>query len=369
MEKRFDLRRRADLEELASFLPSFDARTLDVPAPIFVQALVDVSTFLGEPDWLVYQFGTVGPFHDGTTQHPLELARIVQLGLDLRELSQHENFDALLGGFRNPPQFIDTIFEAQAAAFFSRLTSTKRLHFSPEYEVRGQVKRPEFDVVNDCGMLSVECKRPHLHVQRAAQTFHRLADAVHGGLKAVAWPRDARVEIEITGALREEPTSFARRVAESALTAWRSGQTEFAERSARIFVAPRSSDFRISEPRFGHDIMVLDTDEATGLFNPRMTMLRIANDGLERSFTRSAGARIAEALRQLPDHHPGLIVLGDIPRLIADSAISRRIQDRAYDHVAAFVIGEGSQFHFSYRPENSDLIQRLVGGGQRPLFT
>lgn len=369
MEKRFDLRRQTDAEELAGFLQAFDSRPLDVPASVFVQALADVSTFLEEPDWLVYQFGTVGPFHDGTTQHPLELTRIVQLGLDLRALSQHENFAALLAGFQNPPQFIDTMFEAQTAAFFGRLISTKRLHFAPEYEVRGRLRRPEFDVINDLGVFSVECKRPHLHVQRTAQSFYRLTEAVHDALKAASWPHDARVEIEITGALQEQPNSFAQRVTESGLAAWHRGETEFAEHSARIFVVPRESDFRIADPSFGHDVMVLDTSEATGLFNPRMTILRIANDGLEYSFARSAGVRIAEALRQLPDHHAGLIVLGDIPRRIADSAISRRIQDHAYDHVVAFVVAEGSDFHFSYRTENHDVLRKLVGRGHRPLFT
>jgi hypothetical protein len=369
MEKKFDLRRQSDREELAGFLPSFDSRTIDVPSPVFVDALRDVSAFLGGPDWLTYQWGIVGPFHDQTSQHPLELARIVQLGLDLSEVSGYEDFEAILAGFRNPPQILDTMFEVRTAAFFSRLISTKRLRFAPEYKVRGQQKRPEFDVINDLGVFSVECKRPHLHVQRAAETFHRLADAVHEALKAVGWPRDARLEIEITNPLREQPASFARRVAESGLTAWHGGETQFAEKSAKVFVAPRDSQFCISDPRCGHDVMLLDTDEATGLFNPKMTMLRIANDGLYHRFARSVGARIAEALRQLPVQHGGIIVLGEVPRRVADSAIARRIQDPAYNQVVAFVVAEEGDFHFSFRTENQDLIQKIVSAGQRPPFT
>jgi len=75
MEKAFDLRRQADREELATFLPSFDRRTIDVPLPLFVNALRDVSDFLGGPDWLVYQWGVVGPVRHGKTQSPLELQR------------------------------------------------------------------------------------------------------------------------------------------------------------------------------------------------------------------------------------------------------------------------------------------------------
>lgn len=369
MEKKFDLRRREDREELGGFLPSFDSRTLEIPPPVFVDALRDVSEFLGHPAWLTYQWGMVGPFHDGSSQHSLELARIVQLGLDLRELSRHENFEALLAGFRNPPQFLDTMFEAQTAAFFSRLATTKRLRFAPEYDVRGQQKRPEFDAINDFGIFSVECKRPHLHVQRAAETFQRVSDAVHEALKTLGWPRDARIEIEIINPLREQPAIFARRVAETGLAAWQGGRTEFVEGSARVFVAPRDSPFRISDPQFGHDVMVLNTEEATGLFNPKMTMVRIANNGLDHQFARSAGAKITEALRQLPDHQAGVIVLGDVPRRIADRAMASRIRDPAYNHVVAFLVAEGNGFHFSFRAEDRDLIQRIVGPGQRPLFT
>src|SRR5713226_2056929 len=130
MEKRFDLRLPEDTRELAGFLPSFDSRTINVPAAVFIEALRDVSEFLGRPDWLKYQWGMVGPFNDGHSQHPLELARLIQLGLELRDLSRYENFEALLAGFRNPPQFLDTMFEAQTASFFSRLASTTRLRFA-----------------------------------------------------------------------------------------------------------------------------------------------------------------------------------------------------------------------------------------------
>jgi hypothetical protein len=149
MERRFDLRCGNDRQELANFLPTFDSRTIDVPPAIFVEALRDVSEFLGKPEWLTYQFGSVGPLYNGYGQHPFELARIVQLGLELRDLSGHENFEALISGFKNPPQFLDTLFEMQTASFFSRLTTTKRLRFAPQYIVRGQPKRPEFDVIED----------------------------------------------------------------------------------------------------------------------------------------------------------------------------------------------------------------------------
>lgn len=368
MEKKFDLRQQQDREELAGFLPSFDSRKLDMPVGVFVEALRDVSAFLGDPDWLTYQWGTVGPFRDGTTQHPLELGRVVQLGLELRDLSQHDNFEALLVGFGNPPQFLDTMFEAHTASFFSRLNTTKRLRFAPVHTVRGHEKCPDFDVINEFDVFSVECKRPHLHVQRAAETFQRFASAVRDALKVINWPRDARIEIEVIEPLREQPATLAERVAESGLAAWRAGRTEFVDGPVRVFAVRRDSAFRVPDPKFGHDVMVLDTDEATGLFNPKMTMIRIAYNGLDHKFAYSTGRKIAKALRQLPEHQSAIIALGDVPRRIADGAIARRINDSAYDHVLAFVVCEGDDFHFTYRKPRRDLVQRMLSAGQRPLF-
>ncbi|MBI4840384.1 MAG: hypothetical protein HY803_04805 [candidate division NC10 bacterium] len=364
------LREQQDRVKLAALLPTIDGRTIEVPAPVFVEALGFLSICLRHPDWLTYQWGAVGPFRDGNVQHPFGLPQIVQLGLELRELSYRDNFDALLAGFSNPPQFLDTMFETHTASFFSRLVTTTGLTFSPERPARGRGKRPDFEVKNEIGAFLVECKRPHLAVQRAAETFKAIADAVHDQLKATGWPRGARIELEVLAPLREQPTTLAERVVRSALEAWRSGEPEVRDGPVTAFVVPRDSPFRIPEPKFWHDVMVLDSDEATGLFNPRMTMMRVAHNGLDHKFARSAGARLAEALRQLPPEQEGIIVLGEVPKRIAESAISRRISDRAYDHILAFVINEvdNDQFHFTYRTERRTRVQQLVGAGLRPLF-
>jgi hypothetical protein len=232
MNKRFDLRQQRDREKLASFLPTFDSRTIVVPPCVFVEALQDACVFLGSPDWLVYQWGVVGPFLDGKTQHPIELARLVELGLELRDLSHHENFEALLAGFRNPPQFFDTMFEAHTASFFSRLNTTKHLRFAPVHVVRNHEKRPDFDVISEAEVSS-------------AKTFQDTANAIHSALKAVDWSRDARIEVELLAPLRELPVSFAQRLVASALRAWQKGQTEFVDESARAYVIPRVSPFRV----------------------------------------------------------------------------------------------------------------------------
>jgi hypothetical protein len=113
--------------------------------------------------------------------------------------------------------------------------------------------------------------------------------------------------------------------------------------------------------------MIID-NEATGLLNPNKTMLRVADDTLDHKFARSTGAKIAEALKQLPSEHYGIIVLGGMPPRIAEDAIARRIGDKAYDNVLAFMVLEEEKFHFRYRAGNREVVEKFLTPGIRPLF-
>ena len=156
MDRKFDLRLQADREALAAFLPSFDGRTIDIPPTIFVDALKDAANFLGNPEWLTYQWGEVGPYRQGNNLQGVGLRRLVELGLELRDLSRYKNFDALVSQFSNPSQFFDTMFEVRVASLFSRLLTTECIEFSPAYTVRDRKKHPDFDVFNQVGLLTVE---------------------------------------------------------------------------------------------------------------------------------------------------------------------------------------------------------------------
>lgn len=272
MDKKFDLREAGDRRELASFLPTIDGRTLHIPHEEFLEALGALAMFLGSPDWLTYQWGAVGPLVHGRAQVPLGLPETVQLGLELRELASRDNFAALLAGFRNPAQFLDSVLEAHAASFFSRLRTTHGLVFSPERQVRGRTKRPDFEVMNEIGRFLVECKRPRSHVQRAITSFNRIAQAFQHQLNESGWPREARLELEIHAPLREEPSSLSKRIVQSALRVWTAGGGAVGEGPIRGFVVPRATPFKIADAKFFQDLMVLDSDEATGVLNPKVTV-------------------------------------------------------------------------------------------------
>jgi hypothetical protein len=366
MDRKFDLRLQADRDDLASFLPSVDGRTIDIPPAMFVGALKDAADFLGNPEWLTYQWGTVGPYRQGNNVQGVELRRLAELGLELRDLSKHKNFDGLVSQFSNPSQFFDTMFEVRVASLFSRLVTTERMEFCPPYVVRDRRKHPDFDFFSPLGLITVECKRPHTFVQRAAETFNSSVNAIHEALKAVDWSPDLRLEVEIIAPLRESLESFGKGIVHSAIGLIQAGRVELTYGAARVIVVPRKSPYQITDVKFWQDVMVID-DEPTGLLNPDKTMLRVANNRLDHKFERSTSANIAEALRQLPDDHWGIIVLGEVSHRIADAAIERRIGDKAFDKVLAFVIYENEQFHFKYGSNRRKDIQQLLGPGIRPL--
>lgn len=366
MLKAFDLRKQLDREELATFLPNIDGRRIDIPAPAFIDGLKDASAFLGDPDWLIYRWGTVGPLRHGKTDHTLELRRLVELGLELRDLSRHDNFETLLTGFANVPQFFDTMFEVRTASFFSRFETTEYMRFAPQFMVRGHKKHPEFEFHNRLGRFAVECKRPHLFVHRAATKFRAITSALKKALEDLSWPPDLRLEIEVTAPLHEFPSSFAKRIVDRALATGQHACVRFEDRAARIFVVARDLPFCINDVKFWTDVMIVDS-EGTGLLNPKKTILRVGNNRLDHTFAVSAGKRLTEALKQLPGSHHGIIALDAIPLRIAEQAINLRLNDKAYNEVLAFVVYDEEKFHLIPRKQGKEILENLLRPGIRPL--
>jgi hypothetical protein len=367
VERQFDLRLAGDREELAEHLPTFDGRTFAVPPGVFVQGLSDVAHFLRNPDWLVYQWGALGHVSSGKRRITLDLERIVELGLELRDLSAYDGFLTLVSGFGNPTQFLDTLFEVRVASMFSRSNATSSLVFSPLYTVRGRRKTPEFDAHTVVGMLSVECKQRHPDSHAAAETFRRIVAAIDVAMTQVGWPDELRLEVELIGPLREQPTTFAHGLVQASMRSPLGERLDLAP-SAVVHLLPRNSPFRITTMQAGHDVMVLPKGGVTGLFNPEATKLRVANNSLDSKTAAAVGAQVSNALKQLPQDHSGVIMLGGVPVRIAKQVVDRRIEDAAYDHVLAVGVVDGQDLHFFFREERRAILDRLFNSGMRPLF-
>ena len=337
MNRPFDIRKQVERSALADLLPKIDQAQFNITREEFLDALEAVSSFLKNPDWLVYQWGSFRPFDAGPAKLILSLKDVITLGLQLRCLCKFINFDMLLGGFFNPPQFEDTLFEVRVAYLFALLPATNDLCFSPEYKIRGHLKRPEFEVETEYGCVCVECKRPHLFVQKALQSLHKVADHFKAAMSKHNWPADLRLEVEIKGPLSGNILEFIDRILEQS--------SKVGPRFDPIIVGPfysyaerRYDSFRLPSGPWHTDTMILDKNVATGLLNPEFTALRVANYSLDSKFEKSVGIRINEALRQLPETEKCMIFIGGVSPRIAEPVCRKRFNDKVYDHIRAFGI-------------------------------
>lgn len=360
MKEAFDLRLSKDREALADLLPTIDNQTYSVPRQTFIEALADFSTFLGNPDWMIYQWGSLRPIPAGHSSLVLNLYDACELGVHLKCLSQFANFDKFLEGFLNPPQFQDARFEAKVAYWFASLKTITNIVLWPEYTIRGRIKRPDFDATSRIGNISVECKRPHIYVQNASQKFQRLVAEFESAMKEKQWPSHLRLEIEFIAPIRESAKDLVQETLENALeVAKNGGQEFFIANTIHGFVVQRKSPFRIHNAKLGTDIMILDQDKATGLFNPGFTSLRVVNNHLDAQFAKSLGTRLRKALRQLSNTQDCIIFIGDAPYRIAKQACQRRLPDPAYRHVRAFGVWD-NELEFVFRKSDRDFVDALV---------
>jgi hypothetical protein len=210
-------------------------------------------------------------------------------------------------------------------------------------------------------LLSVECKRPHRWAGDAIDRFRKIAAAIKEAMTQAGWPEQTRLEVEIIGTVREEPSAFAQRLL-GTLNSTVGDSVHVMDDCARVHVVPRSEPFRVTDVKVGKDVMVLPAGQAFGLFNPAVTTLRVVHRDLDQRFARSAGAKCADALKQLPECQLGLIFLGDIPLRIASQVFERRIHDSAYDQVVALGVLDGDQFSLNFREHRRSALERLFRG-------
>lgn len=361
METPFDIRIPSDRVALAEKLPKIDNRQFNISKQNFIKCLAALAEYLGNPDWMLYQWGAFLPIPCGGISLQLDLKTAIELGVQLNAISKYRNFDRHLAGFFNSTQFPDSMFETRVAYLFSSLPTVSDLVFSPEHIVRGKLKRPEFDATTKKGVVSVECKRPHTHLQKAVVFFQSFVNAVKSVMKDVNWPSDLRLEIEVIKPFKEQVDILATRIVEQALGGKKPEKVfEFPAESVSCYVLPRESPFILKQKgTLLIDVMVLDKSEATGLFNPRFTSLRVVNRNLDNRFSRSTGSLVRNALKQLPSHQPGFIFLSELPFKIAENVSQRRLRDPVYSNVMAFGIWDTSKFQLVFRDKDSDYMHEI----------
>jgi hypothetical protein len=359
VDDRFDIRIGADRRRLAERLPTIDGTTLHaITAKRLDVLLAAFAEWLGNADWLTYQYGAFVLGHPNRPYGSISLATVVELAGRLELLSQFPGFSDMLVGFRNVTQFHATVFETRVAELFAGLPAFHNLRFSPEYQVRGTFKRPDLCVSIAGHAVVVEVKVPRIHAQKAGQKFHRDVTDFCTALNEVPWPADRRLEIEVIAPPREMTLQLARRVVARALAG---GIAKFDDGGVRAYIVPKSNPFVTGDEGFVSNTLTADT-EATGLFNPHFTKLRIVNSGLFNRIATSVGQTLSDALTQLPPEEECMIMIGDVPTRIAREAIQPRLGDSAYAHVRLFGSWYDTPVEFFFRESERKLLNLLFPG-------
>lgn len=359
MEKVFDIRLARDREALSDLLPEIDNRTFTISRKDFIDALTDIAFFLKNPDWMIYQWGAFQPISIGKkNQFVLGLVDALELGIAFRRLSVCTNFNHVIKGFFNPTQFYDARFEIRVALFFLSLPSTKEIVFSPEYEVRGHIKRPDFDVIMKDRTVTVECKRPNQFLSKALNKTQQIANHLKKAMDSACWPHHLRLEINIIGPIREQLSSFANKVIKKALKVNENKKENFLDSTVQGVVVKIDSPFRITDVTFSHDIMIIG-EKPTGLLNPEATLLRVTSSRIGNQLSIHAGKCVNKALMQLPLTNDCLIFIGEVPFTIAINACERRLSEPAYSHILSIGVLYGDKLKFIHRKTDREMIKEL----------
>ena len=115
--------------------------------------------YLGPQPWMTWRWGAFSIPTGRRSTRVTDAGEAAQLGLDLAAVAHCDNFVATLQGVANPPQFDDSMFEVRMARWCIELPAVNSLRFGPEYNVRGHLKRPDFEIATPIGPVVCECKR------------------------------------------------------------------------------------------------------------------------------------------------------------------------------------------------------------------
>lgn len=360
MKEPFDIRAEKDRLSLSRLLPAFDGTTFSVGQDDFLDGLSGAALCLGNPDWMVYQWGCfVLPGGGPQAKLVLSLDQVATLGLQLRRLSRFENFEEMVAGFANPSQFEDTRFEVRVADLFAQRGWVQTIRFAPEVRVRGRTRRPDFEASGINDRVYVECKRCHLFFQKALLSLNKISRRFGKVMNECNWPTDWGLEVEIAGRLAGRVDDF---IHQAVQIAKETGATTAAMIAGpfRSYVVSRPNAFRLPSTNWTVDTMVIG-DVATGILNPEFTMLRVANYRAHAKMQKSVGTRVNEALHQLPEGTRGMIFVGDVPLHIGRPVCEQRLNDQAYDHVIAFAVWDIDEPGpaLILRPSDGEHVSRL----------
>jgi hypothetical protein len=280
------------------------------------------------------------------------LTVLAAFGRGLKKLAGCDGFGVLMRELENLPQFDDAMFEVACASHFASHSSVRSIRLHPQYQVRGHLKVPDFDmdVLGGIGRVVCECKSANENARRYSQQLDQvmkiLSQAIegHGGL-----PEDARLEIHIAAPRRSPPKDIANRIAK-----WLAKRPAFGEINQfgefSVCVKQKGSGLTFDERDYLQGQFTI-SDKPQGILSVDADLLLSVASLSDRRAT-SLGRLLNTAKAQLPPDRPCLIILqttgSDVNPAIV--AAQRRLRDAVYRHVRGLVIEGGGQTKIVHRP-------------------
>ncbi|MBP6004518.1 MAG: hypothetical protein KA746_13880 [Pyrinomonadaceae bacterium] len=166
----------------------------------------------------VYGAGSMTVWANGKAQIGSDILRILRLTKTIMKLRPYKGYDRLLKGLKN--EFPSTFFEITVAGWCVERKVFRDIEFSPEVEVKGKKKYPEFLWQTDLGQLYGECKRLDVNGGKVPRLANRLFARIQTEYQNYGpWPDDLRLDFFLeSGTTNNADKDFKRLILEAAAT-------------------------------------------------------------------------------------------------------------------------------------------------------
>lgn len=289
----------------------------------------------------------------------LEIGELILLGYRLKELSYCEGFEYLLKRFYDPSQFMDAVFETEAAFFCLKRPKTSSLCFSPGPAADNQKLSSSFQYESNGSKINCECKSLLAREFLNQKEFGRVYELFAEEFSQLDIPGELRVDVhfwftsdcDYSELSKEASNAVEILLKTGALASINIGDLE-------IDIKKRNDPPNPQNMVSAINIMV-ETDLVTTIttWNCPFT---ISTDMCDEILHENVRKFIKETTRKLPesDNYAIFIKTGNMD--IAKRAVDERIIDPLCNRVLSYgIFGKKRSFH--YKRKDLAMVESFFG--------
>lgn len=297
----------------------------------------------------------------GNSSYGLDLYGAWQFGVQVRTFASCPGFEELISTIQsNPRKIADAMFEAEMALLCKNAFAGRDFKFNQLYQIKGSLRKPDFEFTSSLGRIIVECKRLHYTELQLNRRSTGLQDRLTEKIKQLGLDKTHRVEVKLTGrfpGIESFVTNFEKQVATHGL----SSDFSYDEGENEIWIGAQTSPLRFTGGFLARLSMQTVDDVPTKVDVNAAYCVLVVPEEEYTQLTRKLGDLINEANEQIPQDHMGLIFIQTPqPKALAE-AWNRKDLSRDYTNILAVGschINQGVTLH--HRTTDADKIQQLL---------